>query len=55
LHDLKKLISEYDKRETAYYSQPRVKFKNDYGDYDLLARRAEWAKLGEGGDPNGAS
>ena len=49
LHDLKKLIAEFDKAETAYHSQPRVQYKNDYGDYDLLARRAEWAKLGEGG------
>ncbi len=49
LHNLKKLISEFDKKTTAYHSQPRVQYKNDYGDYDLLARRAEWAKLGEGG------
>ncbi len=49
LNNLKKLIAEFDKLDTAYYSQPRVQYKNDYGDYDLLARRAEWAKLGEGG------
>ncbi len=53
IHDLKKLITEFDKETTAYYSQPRVQYKNDYGDYDLLARRAEWAKLGEGGMGHG--
>jgi len=52
LHNLKKLITEFDKETTAYHSQPRVQYKNDYGDYDLLARRAEWAKLGEGGKAN---
>ena len=42
---LRQLIAEFDKEDTAYYSQPRVKFQNKYGDYDHLARRAEWAGL----------
>ena len=53
LHDLQSLVAQFDKEETAYHSQPRVQYKNDYGDYDLLARRAEWAKLGEGGTGHG--
>lgn len=53
LHNLKKLVAEFDKPTTAYHSQPRVQYKNDYGDYDLLARRAEWVKLGEGGTGHG--
>ncbi|NNE58615.1 MAG: double-strand break repair protein AddB [Hellea sp.] len=53
LGDLKDLIQEFDKVDTAYHSQPRAKYKDDYGDYDHLARRGEWAKLGneeEGGN-----
>ena len=37
------LIEKFDLETTPYLSQPRPEFKNDYGDYDLLARRKEWA------------
>ncbi len=43
---LRQLISDYDLQETAYASQPRAKYTHDYGDYDHLARRGEWARLG---------
>ena len=43
---LQNLIAHFDKPESAYYSQPRAQYVNPYGDYDHLARRAEWAKLG---------
>ncbi len=44
--DLKALIRAFDQADTAYHSQPRAKYQDDYGDYDHLARRGEWAKLG---------
>jgi ATP-dependent helicase/nuclease subunit B len=44
---LTKLVRAYDDPDTPYYSQPRIQFANDYGDYDHLARRGEWASLGE--------
>ncbi len=53
LSDLKNLIAAFDLEETAYYSQPRVQYKDDYGDYDHLARRGEWAKLGNEGGNHG--
>ncbi len=37
------LIRHFDDPQTPYLSQPRPEFMNDYGDYDQLARRAEWA------------
>ena len=42
---IENLIIEFDKVETGYTSQPRVKFTHDYGDYDHLARRDEWMRL----------
>ncbi len=45
--NLQKLIAHFDTPDSRYYSQPRAKFQNQYGDYDHLARRAEWASLGE--------
>ena len=49
---LKSLITDFDKPDTPYYSQPRAQYTNPYGDFDHLARRAEWAKLGkETGEP----
>jgi len=45
-HDLRELILSYDKEETAYYSQPRVQYMHDFGEFDDLARRSEWAALG---------
>jgi len=46
------LINRFDRSDTPYHSQPRVKFTHNYGDYDQLARRDEWARLGpdDGGD-----
>ncbi len=46
---LSELIAAYDKPETAYHSQPRAQFTHDYSDYDHLARRDEWARLGKEG------
>jgi len=40
------LIAAYDDPATAYHSQPRAQYTHDYGDYDHLARRDEWARLG---------
>lgn len=43
----KTLVAQFDKPETAYESQVRP-FKSDsVGDYDHLARRFEWAVLGD--------
>lgn len=50
--DVTKLIAAYDKPDTSYPSQPRLKYANDYGDYDDLARRGEWARLGNEGGGN---
>lgn len=47
---LTKLVRAYDDPKTAYYSQPRVQFTHDYGKYDDLARRGEWASLGGEGE-----
>ena len=47
---LQNLITHFDNVESAYYSQPRAQYVNPYGDYDHLARRAEWAKLGGEGE-----
>ncbi|MDG1142078.1 MAG: PD-(D/E)XK nuclease family protein, partial [Hellea sp.] len=44
-HNLEKLVTEFDKRETIYYCQPRLKYTYDYSDYDHLARRNEWVRL----------
>jgi ATP-dependent helicase/nuclease subunit B len=44
--DLCELIKSYDKKGTAYYSQPRVQYTHDFGEFDDLARRSEWAALG---------
>ncbi len=49
LEDLKKLVRAFDKYETTYVAQPRIQFMNDYGDFDDLARRGEWAQLGDDG------
>jgi len=43
---LTELIAAYDDPATAYHSQPRAQYTHDYGDYDHLARRDEWARLG---------
>ena len=48
-----KLITHFDQADSAYFSQPRAQYTNPYGDFDHLARRAEWAKLGSDGDEGG--
>ncbi len=35
-------LDAFDHADQPYLSQPRPQFVNDYGDYDLLARRREW-------------
>lgn len=52
LEELKKLIAHFDNENSAYYSQPRAQHVNPYGDYDHLARRSEWATLGNDGGKN---
>lgn len=47
IETITKLIAYFDDPEAAYHAQPRIKFTNDYGDYDHLSRRAEWAKAGD--------
>jgi len=49
--NLKHLVEYFQDPDSIYHSQPRIQYSHDYGDYDLLARRAEWAALGkeEGG------
>ncbi|MEP3888821.1 MAG: PD-(D/E)XK nuclease family protein [Hellea sp.] len=43
---LTELIKTFDDPATPYHSQPRAQYTHDYGDYDHLARRDEWARLG---------
>lgn len=40
---LQNLVNQFDDPAMPYLSQPRAKNVNPYGDYDQLARRAEWA------------
>lgn len=47
LHDW---VATFDDPKQAYPSQPRARYTNDYGDYDQLARRKEWASAPEAGD-----
>jgi len=42
------LLTRFFDPTTPYLSQPRPEYEDDYGDYDHLARRAEWASEGEG-------
>ena len=48
----RRLMESYLQPEQPYLSGPRVQFASKYGDYDRLARRAEWADAGAepGGD-----
>ena len=51
MKNFKNLVREFDDPERPYPSQPRARFARDWGDYDLLARRAEWSVAGgEDGD-----
>ena len=45
---LKARLTDYARPDTPYLSQPRAFFTTRFGDYDHLARRGEWAGLGEG-------
>ncbi len=54
LEDLMGLIALFDDETTAYPSQPRAKYKNDYSDFDHLARRGEWALAAGDGEEGGS-
>ena len=41
--DLTRWIARFDDETMPYESQVRAQYKNDYGDFDHLARRGEWA------------
>ncbi|WP_306251567.1 double-strand break repair protein AddB [Parvularcula sp. IMCC14364] len=41
--NLRALLKHYDNISEPYRSQPRPFYRDDYGDYDHLARRPEWA------------
>ena len=43
LEDLEGWIVRFDSETMPYESQTRAKYTNDYGDFDHLARRGEWA------------
>lgn len=43
LASLRSLLARYARPEQAFYSKPRVQFLKPYDEYDLLARRKEWA------------
>ena len=43
LEHIKEYLARFDDEAFAYRSQPRVKFVNDWGEFDHLARRKEWA------------
>jgi ATP-dependent helicase/nuclease subunit B len=40
---LRGLLARYANADQAFYSKPRVQFLKPYDEYDLLARRKEWA------------
>ena len=44
---LRELVIKFDDPMTPYLSQPHPEFNDDYGDYDQLARRGEWAAYAE--------
>jgi ATP-dependent helicase/nuclease subunit B len=44
------LLEKHSQESTPYLSKPRPQFANEYGDFDHLARRAEWAAIAEGED-----
>jgi ATP-dependent helicase/nuclease subunit B len=48
IDELRQWITHFDDEMTPYLSQPRAQYTNDYGQYDQLARRGEWASAGEG-------
>tara|TARA_R110000868_G_scaffold6550_7_gene37056 strand:- start:10062 stop:13130 length:3069 start_codon:yes stop_codon:yes gene_type:complete len=50
LEDLREWIDRFDRETEPYLSQPRAQYTNDYGDYDHLARRGEWASAPGGSE-----
>ncbi len=50
LDDLERWIARFDDETMPYESQVRAQYKNDYGDFDHLARRGEWASAGQDSD-----
>ncbi|MEL6365625.1 MAG: double-strand break repair protein AddB [Pseudomonadota bacterium] len=44
---LPEILAAFDDPQTPYLSQPRAFSQKHAGDYDQLARRAEWARAGE--------
>ncbi len=52
--ELQRLIAWFDNPQTPYLCQPRAKYTDSYSDYDLLARRPEWAVTPEDGSGDGA-
>jgi len=46
-------VRQFDDPQAVYHSQPRPEFKDDYGDYDQLARRKEWGAAEDGGEGGG--
>lgn len=50
LAELAALFRKYADPLQPFYSKPRVQFAWEYGDYDQLARRAEWADAGGDGE-----
>ena len=49
LRRLSDLVEAFDRPDAVYHSQPRPQYSDDYGDYDQLAQRGEWAAI-DGGD-----
>jgi ATP-dependent helicase/nuclease subunit B len=45
LQQVQQLFENYANLNTPYLCQPRAKFKDDYSEYDLLARRVEWSAI----------
>ena len=43
LTNLRALLAKYADPRQPFYSKPRVQFLKPYDEYDLLARRKEWA------------
>ena len=41
------LLAQFNNPDQPYLSQPRPFYRDDYGDYDHLARRGEWSAGGE--------
>jgi len=41
------LLTQFNNPDQPYLSQPRPFYRDDYGDYDNLARRGEWSTGGE--------